>query len=64
LSWKSLVTFWSAYNRHLSNLIKCIPDNAKSSPCNIGREQPVTLEFVVTDYLRHLQHHINEIIAP
>lgn len=62
MPWSFLVTLWSAYNSHLSHVIECIPDAAESSPCNIGKEEPVTLKFVVQDYLRHLQHHIKDIL--
>jgi hypothetical protein len=60
--WAGLVTLWSAFNRHLSDVIERIPEEAKSSPCNVGEEAPVTLEFVVRDYLRHLRHHVSQII--
>jgi hypothetical protein len=60
--WEELVELWSAYNRHLSDVIERIPEEAMSSPCNIGKEEPVTLEFVVKDYLRHLRHHMNQIL--
>jgi len=62
MPWSFLVTFWSAYNSHLCHIIECIPKDAESSPCNIGKEEPVTLEFVVRDYLRHLQHHLKDMI--
>ena len=61
--WPSLVALWSAYNLHLSRVIECIPEDAESSPCKIGKKEPVTLEFVVRDYLRHLQHHLKDILA-
>ena len=60
--WVGLVTLWSAFNRHLSDVIDRIPEEAKSSPCNVGKAEPVTLGFVVTDYLRHLQHHVSQIL--
>ncbi len=60
--WPLLVTLWAAYNRHLCRVIECIPAETESSPCNIGKEQPVPLRFVVEDYLRHLRHHINKIL--
>ncbi len=60
--WEALVKLWSAYNRHLSDIIERIPEEAMSSPCNIGKEEAVTLEFVVKDYLRHLRHHLNQIL--
>ncbi len=60
--WSSLVALWSAYNLHLSRVIECIPEDAESSPCNIGKEKPVPLGFVVNDYLRHLRHHLKDIL--
>jgi hypothetical protein len=60
--WPSLVALWSAYNDHLSHVIECIPEDAESSPCNIGKEDPVPLDFVIKDYLRHLRHHLKDIL--
>jgi hypothetical protein len=60
--WATLVALWSAYNRHLSDVIERIPADALFSPCNIGKEEPVPLEFVIRDYLRHLRHHLNKIL--
>ncbi len=60
--WGTLLELWSAYNRHLSDVIERIPQDALSAHCNVGQENPVTLEFVVEDYLRHLQHHLRTIL--
>jgi hypothetical protein len=60
--WPSLVALWAAYNDHLSHVIECIPKDAASSPCNIGKEEPVRLDFVIKDYLRHLRHHLKDIL--
>lgn len=60
--WETLVELWSAYNRHLSDVIERLPQDAMSSRCNIGKENTVTLEFVVRDYLRHLRHHMRTIL--
>jgi len=62
LDWETLITFWSVYNRYLANLIERIPPEALSAPCNIGKEEPVTLEFLIKDYLRHLQHHLKDLL--
>ena len=61
-SWKSLIELWAAYNNHLSDLLERIPDSSKSSPCNLGKPEPASLEWVVKDYLRHMNHHLNKII--
>ncbi len=60
--WSGLVALWSAYNQHLSDIIERIPEAAYSSPCNIGKEEPVPLEFFIRDYLRHLLHHVDQIL--
>ena len=61
--WPSLVALWSAYNNHLSHVIECIPENAESFMCNVGSEDPVPLHFVIKDYLRHLRHHLKDILG-
>ena len=61
--WGNLVALWSAYNRHLCHLVERIPESAYANPCNIGQPEPVTLEFVVADYLRHLKHHLHDLLG-
>ena len=60
--WQTLVSLWSSYNNHLIHIIDCIPEEAESSLCNTGKENPVPLHTVINDYLRHLQHHLKEIL--
>jgi hypothetical protein len=60
--WPSLVALWSEYNNHLSHIIECIPQDAESAPCNIGKQDPVPLDFVIRDYIRHLLHHLKDIL--
>ena len=62
MRWNDLLEFWAAYNNHLSIIIEKTPDSAGSAACNIGQEELVTLEFVLNDYIRHLQHHLDRIL--
>jgi hypothetical protein len=64
MSWADLIEFFSQYNFHLCRVIDSLPREALGNPCNIGKENPVTLEFVVDDYLRHLRHHTEQILGP
>jgi hypothetical protein len=64
MSWPDLVEFFCLYNRHLCRVLDVLPEEVLSNPCNIGKENPVTLEFVIKDYFRHLQHHIEKILGP
>jgi hypothetical protein len=64
MNWIDLVEFFSQYNLHLCQVIDSLPTEVLKNPCNIGKENPVTLEFVIEDYLRHLGHHIKQILEP
>jgi hypothetical protein len=60
-AWASLVALWTAFNRHLAHVIAAVPVEKLSTPCRIGDRDPVTLEFLITDYIRHLEHHLKQI---
>ncbi len=62
-SWENLIALWKAYNLHLLHIAAAIPADRLRSLCFIGDNEPVTLEFIVTDYVRHLKHHIQQIIS-
>jgi hypothetical protein len=64
MNWADLVEFFSQYNLHLCHVIESLPQETLGNPCNFGKESPVTLEFVIEDYLRHLRHHVEQILAP
>jgi hypothetical protein len=55
-----LISFWALYNKHLLEILRQIPCEALSRQCRIGQEQLVTLEFIINDYLRHLEHHLHQ----
>ncbi len=61
-SWVELVTLWRAYNLHLAHLIGSVPDDKLGNTIQLGQGGPVTLEFVMKDYLRHLKHHLDQIL--
>jgi hypothetical protein len=64
MNWPDLVEHFYQYNLHISRLIEALQGNVLNNPCNIGKENPVTLKFVIEDYLRHLKHHIEQILEP
>lgn len=59
-SWREIVTLWSAYNRHLATVIESLDDDARGHVWH-SPEGDVTLEFIATDYVRHLLHHLKQI---
>lgn len=59
--WPELLTLWQLYNHHLAQVIAKIPQDKRKVICHIGSYEPVTLEYLVVDYLDHLQHHLRQI---
>jgi DinB family protein len=63
-SWAELLTLWTVLNRHLAHVVAHIDPKALETPCTIGAGAPVTLRFIAEDYVRHLRHHLAQVLAP
>jgi hypothetical protein len=61
--WPTLVALWANYNRYLAHIVAHLPAGNLDGACRIGANEPVTLRFLVEDYLRHLLHHLAQIGA-
>ncbi len=59
--WSDLVQFWLAYNRHLLHVMSHVRPECLSSIIRIGNDDPVSLEFVMIDYVHHMKHHLEQI---
>jgi hypothetical protein len=62
LPFSNLVSLWRSYNLLLAELIQRIPANKLDSQCFVGENQPVTLKFLIEDYVLHLRHHVDHIL--
>ncbi|MBB5619171.1 hypothetical protein HDE69_000207 [Pedobacter cryoconitis] len=60
---KQIISFWTAYNKQLLELIKLMPQTALERRCFAGGEQSVTLAFVFDDYVQHLEHHLKQVVT-
>jgi hypothetical protein len=56
-----LIGLWESFNHYLAWLIAIIPGERLGAMCAIGGAGAVTLEFLVTDYVAHMQHHLRQI---
>lgn len=59
---QSLISFWVAYNKHLIHIIRNIKTENLSNTCTLKDGVKVSLAFLVTDYVAHLEHHLRQII--
>ena len=61
IDWSALVGLWGAYNRHLAHVIRHVDPRTLGVRCVIGPYEPVTLAFLIEDYVVHLNHHLVKI---
>lgn len=61
-SWLELVGLWAACNAQLAQVIASTPANRRTAQCRIGDNEAVTLEWLMEDYLRHMEHHLEQIL--
>lgn len=61
--WTELVDLWVVLNGHVAYAMESVPASALQTQCVIGASDPATLEWVMRDYLRHLRHHLDQILS-
>lgn len=60
--WAELVQLWEQLNRHIVHVMANVPPSRLTAKCVIGDSDPVTLEWLMNDYVRHLRHHLRQIL--
>ncbi len=61
--WLELVGLWSALNLHLAGVMATTPSEKLGTICVIGDHEPQPLDWWMRDYLRHLRHHLAQILS-
>ncbi|MCS4302902.1 DinB family protein [Chryseobacterium sp. BIGb0232] len=58
-----LINLWKALNDQVVHIVENIPDEALQRTCDTTKTEPqvFTLEFIIKDYVEHLQHHLESI---
>src|SRR5208337_839409 len=55
MSWSDLLEFWRDYNLLLVRVVARIPEGKLNTPCRVGDSATVTLQFLIEDYVAHMQ---------
>ena len=58
---KQIILFWTIYNKQLIEIIKRIPGENLNRQIKVG-EKLLTIEFLIADYVEHLEHHLKQVI--
>src|SRR5262249_43627725 len=62
--WSDMIRLWGLLNRHLAHVMRNARSETLGTPVSIHGAEPVPLSFVMTDYVRHLEHHLDQILTP
>ena len=57
-----IISFWELYNRHIIELIKRIPPDLMERECTMADGSTRTIAWLFDDYVRHLEHHLAQIV--
>jgi len=60
--WSDLIDFWYRCNVMLAHLVERIPEKHMNNRCFVGSGD-VTLRFLIEDYVLHMRHHLDHILA-
>lgn len=56
-----IISFWSIYNRQLLEIKSRISKENLKKQIKVGNKS-LTIEFLITDYVEHLEHHLKQVI--
>lgn len=73
-SWTELIALWRSYNLHLAHVVAAIPEALLVQPRTdhtldrialhpVSRDTPVSLEYLIRDYYRHLEEHLEQLFS-
>jgi hypothetical protein len=63
LAWSTLLQWWQVYHEILQAVVERIPEEKLDAACRVGDKDPVTLRFLIEDYIAHQQHHLAQILC-
>lgn len=56
-----LTQLWFSLNQQIIRIMKSVPEEALDFRIILSDESVIDLRFLMTDYVEHLEHHINQI---
>jgi hypothetical protein len=73
--WPDLVALWRQFNRHVARVMIAVPADIRNRRHRrhnlhelawqpIPENEPATLDYFMRDYVRHLEHHVRQILGP
>ncbi len=72
--WEELVVLWRTFNLQIARVMEAMPDDIRLRPhlrhnfdqigfVAVAQGEPATLDYLMRDYVRHLEHHLRQILG-
>jgi hypothetical protein len=61
MEWQEVIECWRVMNQQLVRAASAVSPQAAERKLTVGGGNPVTLDFLVNDYVDHLLHHLRHI---
>lgn len=62
-SWATLLAWWETEHEILMAVVDRIPEDRLETQCTVGENAPVTLRFLIEDYVEHQRWHVKQLPA-
>jgi hypothetical protein len=59
--WETLIGWWDTEHEILASVVDRIQEERLEASCFVGNDAPVTLRFLIEDYLRHQKGHAKQL---
>jgi hypothetical protein len=59
--WVELVDLWTALSFQVAVVVEGVAAEKLQNACVIGGDAAVTLEWLMRDYVRHMEHHLGQL---
>ena len=61
--WETLLRWWQAEHEILAAVVDRIPEERLEASCAVGANAPVSLRFLIEDYLAHQRWHFAQLAS-
>jgi DinB superfamily len=62
VDWLTIIEIWVAYNRQIAHIIESVDPSVLHHTVSIEGSESFSLQFIMTDYVEHLKHHLKAIL--
>lgn len=60
---EEIVSLWSGLNRSIVTVMSTMPTTAYAHDCILSDGNTVALEWLMTDYVEHMEHHLGQLFS-